>query len=321
MSVSSIIGPGLDPSVLLGFYQSQLASSPSAQSAANGRNAALSAAQKHSLATAKDVTPWSIPVPASNALTAKVLSTTDFLSTANVPLSPGATADSKTEQDNQKLFSLYSAVNTLAYLAKLAQKPGTPAGQLAGLDSRFQNGLAQVKTYLKSADFNNFTLQAAKPSDQVTSSATIAFSDFTYKTQQLVANANLDSPLPGVAASDSFQIAVKKGGVTTNVTIDLSRVTGGLSLGNIIGYINGQLAVGGFSTRFQKTEKGGTTTSDAKATYGMQITPGANQTISLSAAATPALYMAGNSGSASEANTTTGSGSGAKVTSTAADQT
>src|SRR4051812_11625017 len=114
MSGSSITGSGLDPSVLLGFYQSQLASSPSAQAAASGRNAALSAAQRNHTATAKDTPPWSVPVPASNALTAKVLSTKDFLKTDNVPLSPGATTDSKTEQDNQKLFSLYSAVNTLA---------------------------------------------------------------------------------------------------------------------------------------------------------------------------------------------------------------
>ena len=315
---SSGIG-GLDSSVLLGFYQSQQSASPSALAAANAHNASAATAQKKS-ATAHDLPPWETPNSNTNSQTAKILSTTNFLDTSKVPLSPGATTDAKTEQDNQKLFSLYSAVNSLAYLAKLGQSSTETSGQLAGLNSRFQTGLSQVQQYLKSTNFNNFTLQSAKPAASVTSTATIAFSNFAYSTQQLVSNANIDNPVPGLSASDSFTIAVKKGGATTNVTIDLSQVTGGLTLGNIVSYINAQLSAGGFSTRFQKTETGATTTSAKNATYGLQIKPGANESISMSAASTPALYLAGDTGSAAEANTTTGSGSTAKVTTTAANQ-
>ena len=39
---------------------------------------------------------------------------------------------------------------------------------------------------------------------------TIAFSDFTYATKQLVTNANLNNPLPGLSASDSFTIASRR---------------------------------------------------------------------------------------------------------------
>src|ERR1700748_2129682 len=126
--------------------------------------------------------------------------------------------------------------------------------------------------------------------------------------------------MPGVSATDSFTIAVKKGATTTNVPIDLSQVSGPLTLGNIVSYVNSQLSADGFTTRFQKTQKGGTVTSDATATYGLQITPGANETISLSAASTPALYMVGNSGNAAEVNTTSGTGTNAQVTTTPADQ-
>ncbi len=119
---------------------------------------------------------------------AKVLSTTNFLDTSKVPLSAGATADTKMEQDNQKLFALYSAVNTLAYIAKMAQRPTATSGQLVGLNTRFQTGLEQIQKYLGSTEFNNFNLQAAKPSDTVTSTAGVAFSDFTYATKQLVTN-------------------------------------------------------------------------------------------------------------------------------------
>ena len=312
---------GFDPSILLGFYQAQRAASPSAIAAANVQQQQLLASQKKTGATAADNPPWNTPNTNDAKQDAKVLSTTNFLDTSKVPLSPGATTDAKTEQDNQKLFALYSAVNTLAYIAKMAQKGTATSGQLAGLNDRFQTGLAQVQKYLGSTSFNNFNLQSAKPSDTATSTAGIAFGGFTYSTKQLTTNANLDNALPGLSASDSFTIAVKKGGVTTNVAIDLSQVPGTLNLGNIVSYVNDQLSAAGFATRFQKTQTGGTATSNTNATYGLQITPGGTEQVSLSAASSaPSLYMVGSSGLATETKTTTNSATSA-VTTTAADQT
>jgi hypothetical protein len=318
MSSIGSIGGGLD-SLLLSYYQAQQASTPSAIAAANIVNSTNSTTQQNS-ATANDNPPWNTPPPSQVTQQAQVLSTTNFLDTSNIPLSPGATSDTKTEQDNQKLFSLYNAVNLLSQLAQMAQSSTATSGQLAGLNTRFQTGLSQVNNYLASTSFNNFTLQSAVPSPSVTSSAGISLSGFTYATQQLITNANINNPVAGVSSSDSFTIGVNKGGVTTNVLIDLSQVQGPLTLGNIVSYINSQLSANGFSTRFQKTQQGGSITSDATATYGLQITPGANETISLSAAATPALYMVGNSGTTSEVNTTSGTGANAQVTTTPADQ-
>jgi hypothetical protein len=309
---------GLDASVLLGFYQSQLLASPSSISATNTKVQQALAAQNKG-ATAKDNPPWNTPTPTNSAQDAKVLSTTNFLDTSKVPLSGGSATDTKMEQDNQKLFALYSAVNTLAYLTKMAQNPKATSGQLAGLNDRFQKGLTQVQQYLGSTSFNNFKLQSAKPSDNVTAGATIDFSDFTYATKQLTTNAHVDDPLPGLSTSDSFTIGVKKGGTTTNVVINLSSVPGALNLTNIVSYINNQLSAGGFSTRFQKTQTGGTTTSNANATYGLQITPGGVEQVSFSAASTPALYLAGSTGLATETTTTTNSATSAATT-TPADQ-
>src|SRR3979490_2960838 len=107
---------GLDSSVLLGFYQSQLSASPSALAAASAQRAQFAATTKTG-ATAKDNPPWNTPNTNNAAQDAKVLGTTNFLDTSKVPHSAGATSDAKMEQDNQKLFALYSAVNTLAYIA------------------------------------------------------------------------------------------------------------------------------------------------------------------------------------------------------------
>ena len=127
--MSGVGFPGLDSSVLLSFYQTQLNSSASAVAA---RNAINPQATRSNSATSNDAPPWQAPQLSASAQTAKILSTTNFLDTSNVPLSAGATSDAKMEQDNQKLFSLYSAVSSLAYLAKLAQGATETPGQLAG---------------------------------------------------------------------------------------------------------------------------------------------------------------------------------------------
>ena len=237
-----------------------------------------------------------------------------------MPLSAGATSNTKLEQDNQKLFSVYNTVGSLNYLAQLAQSSTETSGQLVGLNTRFQQGLSQLQQYLSSTSFNNYTVQTATPSSSVTSTAEVPLSNNSYNTQQLVSNANLNNPVPGLSASSSFTIGVTKGGAATNVAIDLSQVQGPLTLGNIVSYINSQLSADGFSTRFQKTETGGTPTDNSAATYGLQIIPGANENISLSAASTPALWLVGNSGAANEVDTTTGTGTNAQVTTTPADE-
>ena len=72
---------GIDSSVLLGFYQSQLTSSPSTIAAANAQN---TAATQTNSATAKDNPPWNSLTTSSPAETAKVLSTTKFIDTTNL---------------------------------------------------------------------------------------------------------------------------------------------------------------------------------------------------------------------------------------------
>src|SRR5215469_16932185 len=219
------VSVGFDPNLLLSFYQSQLTTSAALaapSSLANAAGTTGSGASSKASATAQDAPPWEATPPDQNTMDAKVLSTTDFLDTSNVPVLTPSSSDAKTEQDNQKLFSLYTAVNTLAYLAKMGQRPDATAGQLAGLNTRFQAGLKQIQDFISKTTFNNFTLQAANPTASVTSTATVPFGSFDYQTKTLVSGTNIGNALPGVSSSDSFTVAIKKGGTTTNVAIDLS---------------------------------------------------------------------------------------------------
>jgi hypothetical protein len=286
---------GIDPSLLMGFYQVRLM-----QSTAQPNFASLgaTAAAKKS-ATANEVTPWSLRPPADSAQDAKVLSLTNFFDTSKVPLTPGSTEDSQKHQDNEKLFALYTAVNNLSYLAKMSQREDMTSGQQIGLNARFQSGIDQIKDFLAATKFNNFSLQQATPSAFAVSSVSVPRASFNYNTRTLAGNAALSSPLPGVSASDSFTISIKKGATTTDVDIDLSQISVPLTLDNIISYTNQQLANGGFTTRLRKNVTQGSLAEPGKAFYGIQLTPGANETLTFSSAgATPSLYLAGNTGTA-----------------------
>lgn len=261
--------------------------------------------------------PWNTPQPANSPVRdAQVLSTTNFVDVNNATLTVGASANDKLAEDNQKLFALYQGMNSLYYLAAMSQRSTMTPGQLVGFNTLFQTGLSQVQSFVSSANFNDFTLQAGQTSSTVTSSVGVPSPSFSYTGGTIVSDANVENALPNVSASDSFNIAITKGSTTTNVPIDLSQVQGALTLDNIDTYINQQLAADGFTTRFTRAITQGSINDPTKATYGIQITPGANETVSLSSAsATPALYLAGTTGNASSTISATSTG-GTSTTST-----
>ena len=295
MTTSTIIG--FDTSSLLSYYQSKLGTSASYQSGQVSSGATASSAKKS--ATADDVTPWSETQKSDISRDAYVLGLTKFIDESDVPLSAGIRDDTKTEQDNQKLFALYKAINNLSYLAVMAKRDGITDGQRAGYNTRFQAGLKEIQDYIAKEQFNNITLQALEPSSSVVSSASVATATFSYIGSNLANEDTLDAALPGVSASDHFTISVVKAGVTTDLDIDMSKVEGELNLTNIVKYINSELSGAGFTTRFRKVITAGTIDTSDKdvAQYAIEVEPAASEKVSLSSAqAAPALYVAATSG-------------------------
>jgi hypothetical protein len=312
--MSTVTFPTIDSSVLLSYYTAQLPLS--ASQVASSPLATASAST--SSTSAQDTPPWeNLNPPSQQVQNAQVLSTTNFVDLDNANLTPGSSTNAKLEQDNQKLFALYNGVNALAELAGLSQSSTATAGQQAGYNTRFQTGLAQIQSFLSSTTFNNFTLQQGTPSSSVTSSVSVPLASFGYQGGTVVSDANLANPLPNLNASESFDISVTKGGTTTDVPIDLSQVQGGLTLDNVVNYVNQQLSAAGFSTRFQRVFTQGSIDDPTTASYGISINAAPSETVSLSsAAATPALYVAGTSGTATATTTVTGTTS----STSAADQ-
>jgi hypothetical protein len=296
-TTQAIILPSIASSTLLDYLTAQ---APVAQTST----------QTSAAATPTDVggqPPWNTPQPANSPVRdAQVLSTANFVDVDNATLTTGASATDKLAKDNQKLFALYQGVNNLYYLASMSQRSTMTPGQLVGFNSLFQTGISQVQSFVSSSSFNDFTLQAGQTSSSVTSSVGVPTPSFSYTGATIVGDANVEGALPNVGAGDSFNIAVTKGGTTTNVPIDLSQVQGPLTIDNIDNYVNQQMAAGGFSTRFARVITKGSIDDPTKATYGIQITPAPNETVALSSAsATPALYLAGSTGNPSGTISTT----------------
>ena len=288
----------------LSYYQSQL---PVASSAGSGTTAASATPS----ATANDLPPWeNTTPPAQQARDAQVLGITNFVDTSNVPQLHSSAADAKTEEDNQNLFALYNAVNNVSYLASMATRSTMTAGQLVGLNTRFQTGLQQIQSFISNTTFNNFTLQAAAPSSSVTSTAQVPNPTFGYTGGTIVSDANVANALLESCQRQFFDRRHQRR-ATTNVPIDLSQVQGTLSADNIVSYVNQQLMAAGFSSRFQRVITQGSINDPTTASYGIEINTSPSESISLSStAATPALYVAGTSGLTSSTSDTTADNQG-----------
>ncbi|HYM17639.1 MAG TPA: hypothetical protein VEU06_03670 [Micropepsaceae bacterium] len=212
------------------------------------------------------------------------------LSSASQSQNPGVAAD------NDKLFALYKALQRLDYITQMATRDGTVAGQLPGLNQSFQDGLNQILSFVKSTSFNGLTLMPGQKNASVTSSVGVPYPQSYYTGAAVVGDAKALQPLQNVSSNDSFTISITTAGVTTDVPIDLSQVQSGLSLDNIDSYVNSQLAAAGFATRFARVQTGGSIL-DGSATWGVQVQNSPSEKVVLSsAAAAPAVYVAGSSG-------------------------
>jgi hypothetical protein len=199
-------------------------------------------------------------------------------------------------EDNHKLFALYQALERLDHIAEMANREGSVDGMRPGLNANFQDGLKQITAYVEGATFQNISVMTGAKSAFTESSAIIPYAPFNYTGKSVVAHSGWSSAVPGVTAADSITVSITKGGVTTDVVIDLADVTGVLSLDNINALVNQELSAAGFGTRFTRVQTGGSITDDT-ATWGVRLNNGAGETVTLSSSgAETALYIAGTSG-------------------------
>jgi hypothetical protein len=219
------------------------------------------------------------------------LTTTSF-----VDLSDNAFETSAVSQDQRKLFALYKGLAKLQAIANRAGEETTSSYELPGLTRRFQSGLAEIKTFVTDKAFEDLTLLFGTRTSKADSALRVPRPPTLYTAPAIVTGASSNA-ISGLSASDVFTVSIAKAGGTYDVTMDMSEITGDLSLDNLLTYMNGKLEAAGVQTRFTRTIYDGKTSTDPKK-YGLGIQTTATERASLSAAASePAIYVGGVAGS------------------------
>ena len=304
---------GFDPSLLLNYYAAKLPLAPSQIAASPSQQQAKippwdlsikKPAQEIQDVAVRNSDPYFDPKDAalfsSAAGASNAQSQLEALLKSTLSNSSASQDATGARADNDKLFALYNALNRLDYIAKMANRDGTVDGQRPGLDKSFQDGLTQILSFVKDTSFANLTVLPGQKSSTAQSSVTVAYPKSSYQGGAVVGDAQVFDAVPGLSATDSFTVSVTKAGVKTDVVIDLSNVSGPLTLDNVNGYVNQQLSAAGFATRLSRVQTGGSI-ADRTATWGETIDYRPGETVTLSSnQAKPAVYIAGTSGNAAD---------------------
>lgn len=216
--------------------------------------------------------------------------------TSFVDLRDSAFENAAVSQDQRKLFALYKGLQRLQAIASRASDEKTPAFELTGLTRRFQAGIGEIKTFVTDKAFDDLTLLFGARTSKADSLLRVPRPPTLYTAPGIVSGASSNA-ISGLSASDVFTVSIAKAGGTYDVTMNMSEITGDLSLDNVLAYMNGKLEAAGVMTRFTRTIYDGKTSSDPKK-YGFGIQTVATERVSLSAAASqPAIYVGGVAGS------------------------
>ena len=204
--------------------------------------------------------------------------------------------------DYKKLFALYQGMTALSDVASRYQAKGVTSLEKAQLTKTFSRGMAEITKYIDTASFEQ--LRMAQGTASALAKATLAMPKAAteYVTKPLTSSTTEE--VPAFQGNVRFSIDIKKVNVDHQLTIDL----GGMgstprTIGNVITYINDQLAAEGVETRIQTqripgqprqvTAGGKTITLPAGADqWALKVKVGTSETVKFSADTAPAVYVA-----------------------------
>ena len=241
--------------------------------------------------------PWdsSRPQPSDSAQLKDALSASKFIQTTGTYFDRADVPD-----DQKKLFSLYIALSRLDELATSAASDGTVPGLLNSLNARLQLGLSEVTQFLADTKFDALTLLRGYKTNYVQSGGAISPRMAVNYVGAVAQSGDFEAPLAGINGDEVFTISIKKSGVVTDIAIDPSQMGATpRTLGNIVDFINTQLAANAMLTRFKAVNVGD---GNGNNKYAIQIANVGTEVVTLSApAAGPAVYVTGVSGTGAEA--------------------
>jgi hypothetical protein len=299
-----------DSSLLLGYYQAKTAGQAANSAASVGTSSSSSSTSGKK---AVPSSPWTAMTSEPSDLVKAALNGRKFVDeSAAVAASPTISGDYK------KLFAAYQALNTLSAIANRSTEKGVTDSEIKRLQAVFSKGLNEVNGYVQnlSTDSMRLTTGAVMTSDK--STVGVPKNNYNYVTNTLYSG-KVDDEVPTFKGNVSFTMNIKKFGVATDVTMDLSEMgSTPRTMANVVTFFNDKLKVAGFDTQFAVNRTVGqerTTTVNGQTVklpatgddFALQVKGDLTETLTFSAAAAkPAVYITTAAGNPDpDKNTTT----------------
>ncbi|MDB5420968.1 MAG: regulatory protein FlaEY, partial [Brevundimonas sp.] len=267
---------------------------------------------------AQPTAPWSTSVvaPKADALVRAALGGRKLINEDAAQIDvKGASGDYK------KLFAMYQALETLNAVANRAGTTGVSASESSLLAKRFASGMAELSSYLGTADFEGVRMVQGTSSSVSKTTAAVQ-RDSAISITGPIHEGSLDTPVVAFQGDVAFDITIRVpvglSSTTTSVPIDLSQMgSTPRTLDNVTTFINGKLEAGGFSTRVGREKvpvEAKTIQVNGKAVtlpaapdqWALAIRGNSTETVGFAASKTSdAVYVVQTSGSAAQTTTTT----------------
>ena len=215
-----------DPTLLLSFYQAQLPAAPSGQAAAAGTGTTPTSTTQS--ATANDSPPWDATPPAQAV--ARCQGSLDDEFSRHEQGAARCDRDRRRQDRTgqpETLLALHGGEHAGLSGQDGAARPARrrPAGRPQHAFPDRACNRSRITSPTRPSTISPCRPRRRPHPSPARRDRHSVRSPTTRKRSS--ATPTSTAPLPGLSASDSFTIAVKKGGATTNVAIDLSQVQGG----------------------------------------------------------------------------------------------
>jgi len=212
------------------------------------------------------------------------------------------------DPDQLTSFALFRSLLRLQDIVEFAALETTTDSTRRRLDTRFQEGLDETRAFLATAETNSLTFfEGSRASD---ADATVRLDEAESDFQGSFAFVSDTAPIEGLTGTEVFEVNISRPtGDPDVITVDLSGLSGDLSLTNVVDYINTQIEASllldefgqpvldadgntqaNSQTRFQvRQDTGGT------GRYGIFVNATVTETVRLTAtSAAPSLFVASN---------------------------
>jgi len=282
---------GISANLLGAVFQSQLVTRTAASLPAPPTGASASARSGGSSGEATP--PWEVARDSAD-IRRSVLASGEFF---NLDSSEFSRLDAS--DDEKALFAMYQGLRRLRVLADAAASDTTRAVDLRLINRRFEEGVAQLDSFFSGLSLDGVTVLRGEELEEAETGLSISRGASNYETG-LVYRGDPAAGVIAFAGAAEFTINVRKSGVETPLTIDLSSLADAdRTMENVATLINDVFSANAMATRFEifkigeEDENGIIPGND----YGFRIKGISTEVLSFSAPAPqPAAYLIGATG-------------------------